>query len=285
MKHTSERKEKPGTNGLILHAAAGYDLLVWFLTLGRERTFRERMLRPAHLRPGESVLDMGCGTGTLAILAKRQVGSAGGVCGIDASPEMIARARKKASRAGVDVSFQNGFAQSLPFPEARFDVVLTTIMLHHLARKARADLAAEARRVLKPGGRVLAIDFAGTARNGKGFVDHIHRHGHVELKEIIALFRGAGLTIAESGSIGVRDLQFVVATLRVLPDAEAATLNVLDWTRRVEITTRVCAVDECRGSADLWRRRLVCSALRWLPVASPRTAPCGSIPWPRCATK
>src|SRR6516225_2168170 len=189
MTHTAENIQKGGRPGLVLHAAATYDLLIWLATLGREQAFREKMLRLAHLKPGESVLDVGCGTGSLAIAARRQVGPQGRVSGVDASPEMIARAEKKARKAGLDVAFQNAFAQSLPFPDAQFDAVLTTIMLHHLPRKSRAELASEIRRVLKPGGRVLAIDFGATARSRKSFLDHFHRrHGHVEFEEIIALF-------------------------------------------------------------------------------------------------
>jgi ubiquinone/menaquinone biosynthesis C-methylase UbiE len=208
---TNETAHKPG---LVLHAAATYDFLIWLATLGREQTFRERMLRLAHLRTGEAVLDVGCGTGSLAIAAKRQVGASGTVCGLDASPEMIARAVKKAKKAGVEVGFKQAFAQSLPVPDAQFDVVLSTIMLHHLPKKARGELAAEIRRVLKPFGRVLAIDFGRTARDKKGFFDHFHRrHGDVEFKEILALLEGAGLNIAESGAVGMRDLEFVLATL------------------------------------------------------------------------
>jgi len=134
MTKSLEKSETAGKPGLVLHAAATYDLLIWLVTLGRERAFREKMLRLAHLKTGEAVLDVGCGTGSLAIAAKRQVGAAGTVCALDASPEMIARAEKKARRAGADVVFKKALAQSLPFPDAQFDVVLTTIMLHHLPK-------------------------------------------------------------------------------------------------------------------------------------------------------
>src|SRR5881394_1381795 len=107
--------------GLVVHGAARYDLLIALLTLGRERRFRERLLEPARLEAGESVLDIGCGTGTLAIVAKRRVGPSAVVHGIDASPEMIARAKSKAARAGVDIAFEIASAQSLPFLDSRFD--------------------------------------------------------------------------------------------------------------------------------------------------------------------
>jgi 2-polyprenyl-3-methyl-5-hydroxy-6-metoxy-1,4-benzoquinol methylase len=127
----------PATLGRVLHWAAGYDLLVWFFTGRTDRAFREQLAGLAHLVSGESVLDIGCGTGTLAIVAKRQVGANGRVFGIDASPEMIARATLKASKAGIDASFKNAVAEALPFPDAQFDVVLSTLMLHHLLRKLR----------------------------------------------------------------------------------------------------------------------------------------------------
>jgi ubiquinone/menaquinone biosynthesis C-methylase UbiE len=203
---------------LVLHQAVRYDLMVWLITFGRERAFREAMLRPARLQPGESVLDVGCGTGSLAIAAKRHVGSAGTVNGIDASPEMIARAHRKAARAGVDVVFRNAAAQTLPFGDAQFDAVLTTLVLHHLPRKAREQSAKEIRRVLKPSGRVLAVDFAAPTEKERRpvFHRHRHRHGHVDVAEIGALLSGTGFAVVDSGGVGFRELQFVLA----LPKAE-----------------------------------------------------------------
>src|SRR5262249_5497440 len=124
--------DAPPTTGRVLHWAARYDLLVWFLTHGRDRAFRERLVGLARLATGESVLDGGCGTGSLAIAAKRQVGVNGKVFGIDASSAMIARATSKATKAGLDVGFKNAAAEALPFPDTQFDVVLSTLMLHHL---------------------------------------------------------------------------------------------------------------------------------------------------------
>ena len=208
-----DRNQTPSRTGLVLHAATAYDLLIWLVMLARERAFREKLLCLVRLKPGEAVLDVGCGTGTLAIAAKRHVGPTGPVYGIDASTEMIAKADKKARKAGVEIVFKNGFAQTLPFPDAQFDVVLSTLMLHHLPGKAREELAAEMRRVLKPGGRVLAVDFGGAGREKKSLLNHFHhRHGHVSLDEIIAVLSKAGLEIAEHGAVGIKDLHFVFAS-------------------------------------------------------------------------
>lgn len=193
-----------------MHWAAPYDLLIWLVTLGRERRFRQRLLQPAQLKSGESVLDVGCGSGSLAIVAKRHVGAKGSVYGIDASEAMIRRARRRAKKAGADVTFDSALAQSLPFPDARFDVVLSTVMLHHLPRKIREESVREMRRVLKPGGRLLAVEFGGAAPHGRGPIAHLHRRGHITPRELVELVSEAGLTVVGKGALGIWDLQFVI---------------------------------------------------------------------------
>jgi ubiquinone/menaquinone biosynthesis C-methylase UbiE len=212
MTATRDRHAAPATTGRLIHLAAGYDFLVWLLFAGRERAFRDRLVRLARLEPGEAVLDIGCGTGSLAIAAKGRVGPSGSVHGLDASPEMVARARKKAGRAGVDVAFTTGVVEALPFPDASFDAVLSTLMLHHLPRAAREACAREIRRVLKPGGRVLAVDFGRVAGGRKNLIEHLHRHGGVDLQDIVRLLGEAGLEAAESGPVGAWGLNFVLAT-------------------------------------------------------------------------
>src|SRR5712691_2834084 len=98
---TMEQQNVLGTHALVLHWAARYDLLAWLLTHGRERELREAIIRLASLETGDDILDIGCGTGTLAIAAARHVGTTGAVTGIDASPAMIARANRKAGKAGA----------------------------------------------------------------------------------------------------------------------------------------------------------------------------------------
>lgn len=214
MIETKDQHSVPATKGRVLHWATGYDLLAWLLLGGRERALREQLVQLARLEPGESVLDIGCGTGSLAIAAKRRVGPLGTVQGIDASPEMIARAKRKAGKAGMDVAFTTGVVEALPFPDRDFDAVLSTLMLHHLPREVRRQCAREMRRVLKPGGRVFAVDFGGAAGDRKGLIEHFHRHGRVALQDIVELLSETGLEIVESGAVGVRDLNFVLATAR-----------------------------------------------------------------------
>lgn len=209
---TKEAETTPATKGLVLHWAAGYDLLAWLLTRGRTRAFREKLVGLARLTAGEAVLDVGCGTGSLAIVAKRQVGPTGVVCGIDPSPAMIARARSKASKAGAEVRFETGVAEALPFPDARFDVVLSTLMLHHLPRQVRQQFVREVRRVLTPDGRLLIVDFA-HAQDKSGVLAHFHRHGHVDPRQIVSLIEDEGLRSIESGPVGISSLQYVLATV------------------------------------------------------------------------
>jgi ubiquinone/menaquinone biosynthesis C-methylase UbiE len=198
----------------VLHSTARfYDVLAWLLTFGRERAFRERTLDLARIAPGESVLDVACGTGSLALAARRRVGHGGSVSGVDASPEMIAIATRKVGRAGAEVDLQQALAQALPFADASFDAVLGTLMVHHLPGPTRAAFAREARRVLRPGGRILLIDFA--SRSGgkpRGLLDHLHRHGGVRPDALIAIVQDAGMRVIEHGAVGLLDLHYVLAT-------------------------------------------------------------------------
>lgn len=163
--HHSESGEASAkeTQGLILNNGWLYDLKVWFFDTfvfrGKVREIRQRTIDLAHIQPGEKVLDVGCGTGTLAIEVQQRVGETGRVFGIDPGTQQIARARSKASRRNLPAVFQIGVIEHLDFPDRTFDVVLSTFMMHHLPDDLKRLGLSEVARVLKPGGRLVIVDF------------------------------------------------------------------------------------------------------------------------------
>jgi ubiquinone/menaquinone biosynthesis C-methylase UbiE len=143
----------------LIRWAPYYDILVNFISLGQARRLREQTVKLAQIKPGDRVLDVGCGTGSVTIPAKMRAGANGQTAGIDPSPEMIAAARRKAAHKGLEIDFRVGVIEALPFPDASFDVVTSSLMIHHLPEGLQAKGLAEVYRVLKPGGRVLIADF------------------------------------------------------------------------------------------------------------------------------
>ncbi len=163
--HHSESGETSAkeTQGLILNRGWRYDLEVWFfdtfLLRGKLRELRQRTANLARIRPGEKVLDVGCGTGTLAIEVQQRVGATGRVFGVDPGERQITRARSKAARRNLPIEFQIGVIEHLNFPDQTFDVVLNTLMMHHLPDDLKRQGLFEIARVLKPGGRLVITDF------------------------------------------------------------------------------------------------------------------------------
>lgn len=163
----------PHTTGRVLHGARWYDLFSTIISLGQDRAIRAKLVDLAAPASGEQVLDVGCGTGTLARAIEPRVG-AGQVHGIDASAEMIQYAREKAASRGAVIDFQVAVIEALPFPTASLDLVTSSLMLHHLPDDLKDKGFLEIRRVLKPGGRFAALDFAG--------------HSHSPIGHILAIF-------------------------------------------------------------------------------------------------
>jgi SAM-dependent methyltransferase len=184
------------TKGLILNDGWRYDLAGWFcdtfLFRGKLRELRLRTANLARIQPGEQVLDAGCGTGTLAMDVQQRVGATGRVFGIDPGTRQIARARAKAARRNLPIDFQIGVIEQLPFPDQTFDVVLSTIMLHHLPDGLKRAGLTEIVRVLKPGGRLVIADF----KRPEERQDKPARFGSV--RDLPALVQDAGFAQVET---------------------------------------------------------------------------------------
>lgn len=201
----------PHTEGKTIRWARLYDLGTTILSFGRLSALRRKMVELAAIAPGERVLDVGCGPGRLAILAGSGIGSSGEACGIDPAPEMVDLARRNAKRAGVEVRFEVGVIERLPHPDDYFDVVLSSLMLHHLPDKLTRCGLTEVCRVLKAGGRFVAVDFGATPGGGFGHVLCVLglRRGWDHAERLRQIFREVGLEAVEMGPTGHRGLAFV----------------------------------------------------------------------------
>lgn len=213
MIHTTDTSShKLETTGRMIHWAARYDLLTRVLLLGQERALRESTVAMAGVKPGDNVLDVGCGTGSLTLAAKRRVGAAGQVHGIDAAPEMIDVAKRKSYRAGAQVDFQVGLIESIPFPDNSFDIVLSSLMLHHLPDDLKPRAFVQIYRVLRPGGRFFAVDFDPSTRSFvQRLVTHLVGHGMIEkgMDDLLPMMQTAGLIETEAGKTKLALLGFV----------------------------------------------------------------------------
>jgi ubiquinone/menaquinone biosynthesis C-methylase UbiE len=156
--HKLSFKSPAITKGYLIRWGKFYDTVVNLLTLGQTNRLRTMTIDQAMLKPGERLLDVGCGTGGVTIPAKRRIGENGPVYGIDPSPEMIEVACKKAERAGLDIDFRIGVIETLPYADGSFDVVTSSLMMHHLPYEVQQKGLAEIYRVLSPGGRILIAD-------------------------------------------------------------------------------------------------------------------------------
>jgi ubiquinone/menaquinone biosynthesis C-methylase UbiE len=199
------------TRGRLIRWATYYDTSVSVLMLGRRAQLRQQTVALAGIQPGERVLEVGCGTGDVALAASAVAGPTGTVTGIDPAPEMIAVARAKAASAARAVDFQVGVIEALAFPDATFDAVLSSLMMHHLPDDLKRQGLIEIARVLKPGGTVLIVDLKRLAGWLGRAMMTLMLHGGMEqgIQDLPEMLRAAGFTHVEVGNTGFQTLGFV----------------------------------------------------------------------------
>ena len=168
--------------------------------LGVDKTKR-RLIEQAALRSGFRVLDIGCGTGSLAVLIKRSHPEVE-VIGTDPDPAALSISERKANRAGLLIEFDRGFSDHLSYPDGSFDRVFSSFMFHHLEPSERLATLREIGRVLKSGGSLHLLDFVREHSVRSHTKEHgqlIHRHGPVAERiegRMTSLMEEAGLVDA-----------------------------------------------------------------------------------------
>jgi ubiquinone/menaquinone biosynthesis C-methylase UbiE len=163
------------------------------------------------------VLDVGCGTGAVAMVVRRRLGPNGQVFGIDPAPQMIAVAQRKAKRARLAIDYRVAAVEALPFPDDTFDVVISSLMMHHLPADLHRTGLTEMYRILKPGGRLLIVDFKPTSEQGRHralpLLVHRHRpevpHAHHQGHSLSTLLHTVGFIEVETGAMDLSFLGFI----------------------------------------------------------------------------
>jgi len=168
----------------------------------REETFKRRLIQQANIQTGQNVLDLGCGTGTLTVMVAQSHPDAR-ITGVDGDPAVLQVARQKAAQADVEITWDEGLATRLPYPDRSFDRVLSSLVIHHLTLVNKRQAFREIVRVLKPGGSLDIVDF------GKPHSPAMHLIANimVGLEETKENFAGLipGM-LAEAGFSGVAEL-------------------------------------------------------------------------------
>jgi ubiquinone/menaquinone biosynthesis C-methylase UbiE len=211
--HHTHHDPIPHTEGNLIRWAPFYDTVVSLLTLGKAKSLRAQTAALAMIQPGERILDVGCGTGDLTMTAKRLAGTGGTVIGIDASPEMIEVAQRKATRAHVEIEYRVALIEAIPFPDASFDVVLSSMMMHHLPDHLKQAGLAEIRRVLKPNGRVVIVDMKGSAAHRLSHSPLAWLHHGVErgIEDVMERMKQTGFQRVEGGNMTLPMLGYATA--------------------------------------------------------------------------
>ncbi|MGW3916743.1 class I SAM-dependent methyltransferase [Streptomyces sp. NPDC005070] len=198
-------KPHADTPGVTIGAPRSYELCGAVCFAGRRNRAFSRLAVLSGAESGDRVLDVGCGTGYLTRRMAAVVGPRGTVTGVDPSPSVLAYARRR-SGAGQDATcaYREGVVENLGFPDRSFDTVVTSLMLHHLPEELRPAALEEMWRVVRPGGRLLVVEFrpprGPVGRHlVHGGLGHAMSHNRTDLLD--GLVTGAGFEIRGSGDV------------------------------------------------------------------------------------
>jgi len=153
-----EEEKARRVGGVFDRVAHRYDVMNDLMSLGLHRLWKKFALDVARPRPGERILDVAAGSGDLARALARRVGDGGEVCMADLNARMLARGRDRLLDAGLALPAVQCDAERLPFASGAFDCVTVAFGLRNMTRKEAA--LGEMARVLRPGGRVVVLEFS-----------------------------------------------------------------------------------------------------------------------------
>ena len=212
----SRPSSHPAGHGITIGTPRFYDLTTGLLFGGLRRRAYRTLLVASRVQPGDRVLDVGCGPGYFVRMLAEAVGAKGSAIGVDAAPEMIDYATRRSSHR-ANCRFEPGSAESLAFADAAFDVVVSSLMLHHLPEEARLSAVREMRRVLRPGGTLLLAEFQMPERGAWHVIGRLTGHSAMQhrVSPVEPVVADAGFVDSRSGEAPPW-LHYVSATNPVL---------------------------------------------------------------------
>ncbi|MCA9931745.1 MAG: methyltransferase domain-containing protein [Anaerolineales bacterium] len=189
-----------------------YDAIVGLVTLGRTRKMHLSTIRLANLQPGESILDVGCGTGKLIFAAEKVVGGEGTAVGIDVEAGMVVQAKAGAAKTHSRATFATTSITRIPYPDNSFDVVTSSLVYHHLNQTEKREGLQEVMRVLKPNGRLLIVDLNPTRR---GLAVRLPGHNQLARedyvgREVVAQLEAVGFSNITAGAHPFKQLSYAL---------------------------------------------------------------------------
>ncbi len=189
-----------------------YDFIVNVITFGKIKSTHQQTAVLANLQPGQTVLDVGCGTGALLMAVEEIIGEQGTAVGLDVEPAMIAQAKQRAAKHNSRVTFDVASIDNIPYPDEHFDVALQSLVFHHLTNEQKEAGLAELNRVLKGNGRLLIVDLNPSQR---GIATRLPGHHQLEQvdhvrSEVVERMKKAGFINIQAGAHPNKQMSYAI---------------------------------------------------------------------------